>query len=223
MLALVFAASLLAASVPRLLAAAEVAEYGRIGQRLGRGELDGRQLAKALADHRDALDWFDTGEYRGNLGQVYFAAARFYVDDTKRRLALVDRAATLDIEALKRDPGQPFLWSQLAVALAQTRGLGEDFRKVLKQAVLAAPRTPPLVFVRADLGIRAWPRLDPEMRALIKEQVIQAARIDPRRLRRTLPGPNHRLSSAGSAPPGSGSAGPGRHRRRRNRPARGRR
>jgi hypothetical protein len=192
LMAALFAVGLLSAVAPRLLAATEIAEYGRIGQRLGRGELDGRELSSAIADYREALSWFDSGAYRGDLGQVYFAAARFYADDTKRRLALVDRAAMLDIEALRRDPGQPFLWSQLAVALAQTRGLDVTFAKVLKQAILAAPRTRPLVFARADLGIRAWPRLDEELRALVKEQVVQAVEIDPRRLRRHLPGPNHR-------------------------------
>lgn len=187
-----FALSLLAIVVPRLLAVAQVAGYGDVSDRLGSGELAGGALAKAISDHRAALTWSDNGRHRGDLGQLYFAAARSYADDPARRSALLEQAARNYEDALSRDPGQPFLWTQLAIAQAQISGMDARFAGILRLAIEVAPRTPRLVFSRADLGIRAWPRLDAHTRALVKEQIVQAARLDPKRLGRSIPGPNHR-------------------------------
>ncbi|MEX0921668.1 MAG: hypothetical protein WD489_07500 [Rhodovibrionaceae bacterium] len=187
-----FALALLGAAMPRLFAAAQVAEYGTLSERLGRQQLDGAELSRAIGDHRDALRWFEDGRTRGDLGQIYFAAGRLYLDDPLRRRALLLQAAEQDREALSRDPGQPFLWTQLAVALAQTQGMGEDFRRVLHQSIVVAPRTQRLIFVRADLGLRAWPLLDAATQELVTGQIVQAVEQDPPRFRRSIPGPNHR-------------------------------
>lgn len=179
-------------AAPRLLAVAQVAEYGNVSERLGSGELGGGALSTAISDHRAALSWFEDGKTRGDLGQLYFAAARLYAEDPQRRRVLLDQAAQHYAEALARDPGQPFLWTQLTIAHAQTRGMDPQLDRLLKLAIEAAPRTRGLIFARADLGIRAWPRLGEETRALVKDQIVQAVMHDPKRLGRSIPGPNHR-------------------------------
>lgn len=192
LLSAVFACALLGAAVPRLIAAAQVAEYGNLSERLGRQEIGAADLPRAIADHRAALAWFDNGADRGNLAQLYFATARIYRDDPQRRLALLEQAAESGRAALGQDPGQPFLWTQLATSLAQTQGMDAGFRGVLRQAILVAPRNKRLIFARADLGLRAWPLLDAETRALVTGQIVQAVQQHPRRLRALVPGPNHR-------------------------------
>ncbi len=187
-----FALGLLATAAPRLMAAAQVAEYGTLSERLGRQKIDGPELARAVGDHRKALAWIDDGKYRGDLGQIFFASARLNLEDPPRRVLLLEQAAESDRLALALDPGQPFLWTQLAVALAQTQGMDADFQRILKQAILVAPRTKSLVFARADLGLRAWPLLDAETRSLVTQQIALAVKLDPRRFRRSIPGPNHR-------------------------------
>lgn len=186
-----FALILLGLAAPRLMAAAQVAEYGTVGERLGRGEISGAELSNAASAHREALAWLDSGLYHGDLGQLYFAMARLH-DDPARRRALLERAAAYDSAALQREPGQPFLWTQLAAARAQTRGMDAEFLRVLRLAIETAPRTRQLIFARADLGLRAWPLLDEAARQRVREQIVQAVRLEPARLRRHLPGPNHR-------------------------------
>jgi len=152
---------------------------------------DSDAVAKRLQAYERAVAWNDAGHYHATLSELYFSAAEVLRGQPGANpYPFLERAAYEAREGLLRNPAQPRQWTILAAAAVQTRGLQDDFSGLLKQAILADPIYERLVFLRTDLGLRTWPRLDEQTKGLVAQQLLLAMEAHPVRVGRMITGPN---------------------------------
>ncbi len=88
--------------------------------------------------------------------------------------------------ALARAPAKPRTWLRVARARAVLDHGGAAVAGALKMSFLTGRVEPPLMLPRIELGYRYLEHLDPEGRALLRDQTLLGWRMDERSFRRAL-------------------------------------
>jgi len=181
----------MAMAVPRLMAGLAIEPHDGLLRAIGKGSrVELGDVLRATEDYRGALAWHATAEDSADLAALYFVAASLFPAEDILRRDFLRRAIEQDQDALQRGPAQPFVWLQLAMALINAEGDSELARQALVQSLRRAPWQPRLAQLRAGVGLRYWPQLDEESRALVLLQLRLAAEIDPRGLAAVIPTPS---------------------------------
>jgi len=79
-------------------------------------------------------------------------------------------------EALRRRPGSPYTWSNIALLNARLPEPGREFESALRNAALLGPWEPGVQIALAEIGLRHWDALAPETRAAMRANVARALR-----------------------------------------------
>lgn len=187
-LALAVAVALVAAALPRFVVGLLVDRHELVFYHLEQGrEIRAYdRMWSAVASYEAALGWSDDPQLHQRLAQLYLAVARDAALDPGRRLLLLTRSIAHQREALAAAPADSYAWVQLAVALFGTEGVTPAFERAYRRSIETAGHAPALAATRALLGLRAWPQLQPETRALVGEQVALATEVDARGLVRQM-------------------------------------
>jgi tetratricopeptide (TPR) repeat protein len=188
--ALALGGVLVAMATPRLMAGISIEPYDALLRDLGKGKgAELAQLLEAAKDFEVALGWYANAEDSADLAAIYFVAASQFPADHVLRQDFLRRAVQHDRETLQRAPAQPYAWARLALAVTNLEGDSELARQALVQSLRRAPWQPSLAQLRAGMGLRQWPQLDDETRALVRLQIRLAAEVDPRGLVAVVPTP----------------------------------
>ncbi|MEX2628330.1 MAG: hypothetical protein WD341_00215 [Tistlia sp.] len=179
-LALAVAVPLVAAAVPRFVASLLTDRHELVFYNLeqGRNRSDYEGLWSAIADYESALERQEDSQLHQRLAQLYLAVARDPALEADRRRLLLSRSIDNQRAALAGAPSDSYAWLQLALALFGIEGATPDFERAYRRSLETAPHAPALASARALLGLRAWPQLSPATRALVPDQIAQAATLD---------------------------------------------
>lgn len=170
-------------AVPRLMHGLIIAQHESLFRRLtDRHPVPLAEIMTAADDHLRALAWFEDSVTRQRTAQLFYTAS-LHIDSRPRQSAVLIRESIVHQEAaLAGNPSQPYAWTQLAIALAATEGLTPRFIATFKRSIESGRYAAGLRTTRISLGLQAWPFLDLEVRDLLREQSLLAARHDPESL-----------------------------------------
>lgn len=186
LLAAVIGAGLLAAALPRTLAA-----FARLsGDPLMSHLADGKELSEAdygvLAEsRRHAIGHAASAEDYSELAlaELGLAAAAGAADPATAR-ALYEAAREAAREAVRRNPADGYGWMRLAYANYYLDGVAPPLARALEMTLKATPFDLRLVYVTVEFALTAWPELSEEARARAETQIRFAVRWDPARVAR---------------------------------------
>lgn len=174
---------LIALAVPRLVSGITLAPHGETVARLGTLERlpmpPQPALYAAAESRRMALMAVKSGKSYAELGALQIAQARVAGFGSRAGGVLLDHAIGTLRASLALSPAQPYVWTQLALAVYAREPANENLPRLIRFATEMAPYEPRLVVRRADLGLAAWDRLDDPTRGLIAAQIRLAASHAP--------------------------------------------
>lgn len=184
LLALAIGAILVVVAVPRLVAGLLIDRHERVfyDLELGRNLESYERMWSAIAGYESALEWSDAAKLHQRLGELYVAVSRDPSLEPQQRRALLGRAVEQQRIALARAPEDAPSWLQLAYALYGTEGITPAYQRAYRRSIEIAPYAPALAATRALLGLRSWPWLDAQSRALVAGQVALAVEVDADKL-----------------------------------------
>lgn len=78
--------------------------------------------------------------------------------------------------ALRRRPGSPFTWVNIALLKAQLPELDREFESALRNAAMLGPWEPGVQLALADAGFRHWGTLSPETLAALRANAARMLR-----------------------------------------------
>lgn len=79
-------------------------------------------------------------------------------------------------EAVRRRPGSPYTWANIALLKARLPETDREFETALRNAALLGPWEPEVQIAIADAGFRNWSLLAPETRAALRANVARTLR-----------------------------------------------
>lgn len=134
-------------------------------------------LARMAATRENALGWVSDGRLWTELALArLMSVERRSIVRSDADLGPVRRAL---MRGLAVSPVNPYAWSRLAYVEYATAGAGAAVAATLPAAILTGPSERRLYLLRAELGMRLYPRLAPEDRPLVLRQIDLAWRRDP--------------------------------------------
>jgi len=86
------------------------------------------------------------------------------------------RALEYQREAIRRRPGSPYTWANIALLKTQLSEPDREFEIALRNAARLGPWEPQVQITLADTGLRNWNTLAPETRAALRANVTRALR-----------------------------------------------
>ncbi|SMF63059.1 hypothetical protein SAMN06265365_12267 [Tistlia consotensis] len=179
---------LVVAAVPRFVAGLLIDRHELVfyDLELGRNLESYDRMWSAIAGYESALRWSDDAQLHQRLAGLYLAVARDPSLGPAQRRALLTRSIEQQRIALGRAPADAPSWLQLAYALYGTEGISPAFQRAYRRSIELAPYAPALAATRALLGLRSWPWLDAQSRALVPDQVALAVEVDADKLVRQM-------------------------------------
>ncbi len=171
-------------AAPRLMAALYAMPAGATLAKLDRNDpsLTPGELLAARQDLRFSLAWEQSGTGATGLARVALSLAAREFRAGGDALPFVDEAFDAARRGLALGPAQARGWLLLSEAtLAKTSDPGA-MAGFLVEAMRASPHDLWLAPNRAELGLRAWPWLDPAARQAVAEQIRLTATRWPDRL-----------------------------------------
>ena len=142
-----------------------------------REDLDPEQLEVLIGTREAALKWVDSSDLRNDLALASLWHAidtqtlnKFDEDDGHNRAVLQPSIDMLH-DSLRLGPSDPYGWHQLAFAEFYAGGISEATLRALEMSIRTGPNEPRLRFERLELALICWPALDPDLRALVEDQI----------------------------------------------------
>ena len=190
---MLMAAGMIWLAVPRFLQGIMIAPHEGVFRHLAlQRDVALPEILAAATDYERAITWHSNATSRQRLGELlYVAAAHEQVTREEQRALLADSITHLRA-ALSENPSQPYAWMQLALAELALTGPSDQVEAALRQSIEDGPFIARLAPVRARVGLRLWPSLEPRSRALVAEQVALAAEVAPELLAGAVDSPPRR-------------------------------
>ncbi|MGE0151806.1 MAG: hypothetical protein AB7R90_04260 [Reyranellaceae bacterium] len=181
-LALVLGLALVVAGFPRFMAALYAVSANDATRQLDASDpgLGPAELLAARQGLRYALAWEGDGATAVRLARVTLALAAREYRAGGNPLPLVEETIEAARRGLAAAPAQARGWLLLAEAMLARTGDPGAVVPFLLEAIRASPHDIWMAPHRAELGLRAWPWLEPQARALVSEQIRLSAlrRVD---------------------------------------------
>lgn len=181
-LALVLGLALIAVAFPRLMAALHAIPANPVLRQLDASDptLAPSQLLAARHSLRLAAAWEDDGATYVRLARVDLSLAAREHRAGGNPLPLVDETIVAARRGLASAPAQARGWLLLAEATLAKTGDPGTVAPLLLEAIRASPHDVWMAPNRAELGLRAWPWLEPAAREMVAEQIRLTAwpRVD---------------------------------------------
>ena len=172
-LALALAVGLATLGFPRLMAALHAMPAGATLHKLDRADrtLTPGELLGAREALRLSLLWERNGATSIDLARVSLALAAREFQAGGDPQALIDETIAAAREGLSTSPARARGWLLLAEATLARSGDPGAMTGYLMESLRASPHDVWLAPHRAELGLQAWPWLEPPARAAIDEQI----------------------------------------------------
>lgn len=172
---------MLALAVPRAVALVEAHPAAAVEARL----IEGRQqrigaLEAAIAAGERAARWARAGANWHRVAMATLALEPAAITPAEQSAVLLRARAAL-VRSLGAAPANPQAWAQLAYVGTRSGDL-KLVDRALALSVISAPNYKPLLFLRARLALKVWDGLLAPTRALLRAQVVEMARRDPKAL-----------------------------------------
>lgn len=181
-LASVLGLALIAVAFPRLMAALHAIPASAVLRQLDASDpaLAPTQLLAARHGLRLAAAWEDDGATFVRLARVDLSLAAREYRAGGNPLPLVDETITAARQGLALAPAQARGWLLLAEATLAKTGDPGAVAPLLIEAIRASPHDVWMAPNRAELGLRAWPWLEPAAREMVAGQIRLTAwpRVD---------------------------------------------
>ena len=176
-----------ALALPRLAAglaaipAGPALEATRAGERATASSLDAAvgALDRSLAIVPDSQGFAD-------LALLRWEQARRAGLASPEGAALADMSLAALDRAIARNPSHPVVWTRRTQIGLVRHGIDDTLASDLTLALRTAPYDRVVVMPRLEIALIAWSRLDEGQRALVREQVRLAARLDAPALARIV-------------------------------------
>ncbi|MGO1119642.1 hypothetical protein ACTL6U_13085 [Rhodovibrionaceae bacterium A322] len=175
--------ALISLALPRFWAGLPLMTHDYASSRIARGyQQDLPIIITMVEDYKSSLDRRYDPKVASELSRMEYAFAQTRGVPPRLSRTFLDDSVVHAKQSLAGQPLQTFNWAELANALAATQGVTENFQEALRLSMLSGAYQPALILSRIRLGLQSWPFLTDANKALIKEQVIIAARLYPARL-----------------------------------------
>lgn len=173
LLALAIGIALAATGFPRLMAALYAAPATAALEKLDRADrtLGPGELLRAREALRLSLLWERDGRREVDLARVALALAAREFQVGGNPQPLVDETIEAARVGLAAAPAQARGWLLLAEATLASTGDPGTAAPYLLESIRASPHDVWMAPHRAELGLQAWPWLDPPARAAVAEQI----------------------------------------------------
>jgi hypothetical protein len=181
-IALALGAALLLVAFPRLMAALYAVPATEAARKLDANDptLGPAELLEARQALRYALAWEDDGTTAVRLARVTLSLAAREYRAGGNPVPLVDETIEAARRGLASAPAQARGWLLLAEASLAKTSDPAVMTPLLQEAIRASPHDVWMAPNRAELGLRAWPWLEPAAREVVAEQIRLTAlqRVD---------------------------------------------
>ena len=169
------AAFLLAAGVPRLLAATAMLPSDPALAEIEDGHpVDAAELAAIIVTREQARRYIADPRLNTDIAMAELLETEQQAPGAEGRRALVDRAADQLRLGLASGPANSFAWARLAHALSLQGGRDDAALAAWRLSIATAPAEPKLVAWRARFGDRRVKQLDPSDIRLLTQQLQYA-------------------------------------------------
>ena len=135
-----------------------------------------------IDSEKQSIFWGESGRNWTDLALAQLLLAEEIGDDDEASRDLLSEARTSLKTGLALAPANPYAWTRLAYVEYLISGPSAAVAAALQMAILTAPYTPHLLFVRLELCFIVWPHFASEARDLVLQQVRLAWAEDPKRL-----------------------------------------
>lgn len=124
-----------------------------------------------VGSHGRSLAWVDDPAVGHVLGQAHMARSRIVRMDGGNDQAVYERAARRFEQVLVLAPAKSYTWAHLARANLRLPERQARSAKAYGMSVLTNPRDLSLILYRLQTGFGAWPVMDDEIRALVRQDI----------------------------------------------------
>jgi len=114
--------------------------------------------------------------YLEDLGRLYEVRAQPLAPGDALAREYLQQSLEYQRAALRRRPGSPYTWANIALLKLKLEALDAEFERALRNAALLGPWEPGVQIAVADSGLAAWSRLGPEARAAVSADLARGSR-----------------------------------------------